>query len=76
MIYSFLQELSISWDSGQDMSCESPPSSPMHRPRLRRMNAMPPGFSNSFEYNKVRLHRTGHQYCSLFISDEARVVSV
>ncbi|KAK3575400.1 hypothetical protein QTP86_025806 [Hemibagrus guttatus] len=45
-------ERSISWDSGRDMSCESPLSSPMHRPRLRRMNAVPPGFSNSFEYYK------------------------
>ncbi|XP_058258250.1 caspase recruitment domain-containing protein 14 isoform X2 [Hemibagrus wyckioides] len=49
---SHSSERSISWDSGRDMSCDSPPSSPMHRPRLRRMNAMPPGCSNSFEYIK------------------------
>ncbi|KAI5613759.1 caspase recruitment domain-containing protein 14, partial [Silurus asotus] len=44
---------SLNWDSGREMSCDTPPSSPMRRPRLRRMNALPPGCSNSFEFNKV-----------------------
>ncbi|XP_046703672.1 caspase recruitment domain-containing protein 14 isoform X2 [Silurus meridionalis] len=43
---------SLNWDSGREMSCDTPLSSPMRRPRLRRMNALPPGCSNSFEFNK------------------------
>ncbi|XP_060774592.1 caspase recruitment domain-containing protein 14 isoform X1 [Neoarius graeffei] len=43
---------SLSWDSSRDMSCDSPPSSPMRRPRLRRMNALLPGCSNNGENNK------------------------
>ncbi|MCJ8730099.1 hypothetical protein PDJAM_G00114300 [Pangasius djambal] len=45
-------ERSLSWDSGRDVSCDSPLSSPLRRPRLRRMNALPPGCANSFEYTK------------------------
>ncbi|KAB5584664.1 hypothetical protein PHYPO_G00110100 [Pangasianodon hypophthalmus] len=45
-------ERSLSWDSGRDLSCDSSPSSPLRRPRLRRMNALPPGCANSFEYSK------------------------
>ncbi|MCI4375931.1 hypothetical protein PGIGA_G00115450 [Pangasianodon gigas] len=45
-------ERSLSWDSSRDLSCDSPLSSPLRRPRLRRMNALPPGCANSFEYSK------------------------
>ncbi|XP_053540218.1 caspase recruitment domain-containing protein 14 isoform X1 [Ictalurus punctatus] len=45
-------ERSLSWDSGSTMSCDSPPSSPLDRPKLRRMNALPPSCSNCFDYSK------------------------
>ncbi|GAA6085359.1 caspase recruitment domain-containing protein 14, partial, partial [Tachysurus ichikawai] len=43
---------SLSLDSGRELSCDSPLSSPMHRPRLCRMNALPPGSPTGFECNK------------------------
>lgn len=65
----FMQQRSLSWDSSQDMSCDSPPSSSMRRPRLRRMNALLPGCSNNGENNKVgsnfNKHFTNHHHCTL-----------
>lgn len=51
----FMQERSLSWDSSQEMSCDSPPFCLLRRPRLRRMNALPPSCSNSLEHYKVSI---------------------
>ncbi|KAK2857378.1 hypothetical protein Q7C36_005297 [Tachysurus vachellii] len=43
---------SLSLDSGRELSCDSPPSSPMYRHPLCRMNALLPGSPTGFEFNK------------------------
>ncbi|KAL7890917.1 hypothetical protein AOLI_G00003930 [Acnodon oligacanthus] len=45
----------FSWESGQSSSSDCPPSSPPPRPRLRRMDAVPPSCS-SFESSKQLSH--------------------